>query len=117
MIHHQNLHGSPPENGGRDAASSRRRELAGMVEALTELVSAARRAADESLSRVNDAPQPHSTDNSIFVALWEAHLGDREALFSAMRRLDDAREALRRFAAGIGPDDRPPQSIDRRKAG
>jgi len=93
MIHPSQ--GSPRENGGRDTVPSRYRELAGRIEALTSLVLEAKRRADESLSRAHDAPQPHETSNTIFVALYEAHWRDREALFEAMRQLDVARDALR----------------------
>ena len=57
-------------------------------------VAQARRAADESLLRVQDAPEPHITTNSLFVALFEAHQRDRETLFEAMRQLDAARMYL-----------------------
>lgn len=87
------------ENGGRAADSSRHHELAGRIEALTTLVSRAKRVADESLARANDAPQPHETTNIVFVTLYEAHWHDREALFEAMRRLDEARDELRAAAA------------------
>ena len=103
MIHYRPMHGSPSENGGRDAVSRRHHELVGRVEALAALVSRAKRAADESLSRAHDAPQPHETTNIIFVTLYEAHWRDREALFEAMRRLDEARQTL---ARGHSEEDR-----------
>ncbi|MFC5384720.1 hypothetical protein ACFPLB_01940 [Aquamicrobium segne] len=94
MMHFRPTHGAPFANGAGAAASSHHYELAGRVEALTVLVSRAKRLADESLARANDAPQPHETTNIIFVTLYEAHWRDREALFEAMRRLDEAREEL-----------------------
>lgn len=47
-----------------------------------------------------------TTINSIFVAMWEAHRGNWETLFAAMRHLDVAREALGLSAAGITMTDR-----------
>lgn len=99
MIHYRPTRELLPENGSVDAVSSHYHELVGRVEALMALVSRAKRAADESLSRANDAPQPHETSNTIFVALYEAHWRDREALFEAMRQLDVAREALQLVTA------------------
>lgn len=78
------------------------RECFTAVAALTSKVRTAKRTADESLRRALDAPEPHETTNTIFVALWEAHLHDREMLFSTMRDLDDARAELRRIVAALG---------------
>jgi hypothetical protein len=69
---------------------------------LTSRVRIARRTADESLRRALDAPEPHETTNTVFIALWEAHLRDRELLFSVMRDLDAAREELRRIVIHLG---------------
>ncbi|MDZ5695666.1 hypothetical protein [Chelativorans sp. M5D2P16] len=63
------------------------------IERLRRAVREAKQAAAESLSRAMEAPGPHDTTNTIFVALFEAHCRDREVLFAAMRRLDAAREA------------------------
>lgn len=104
MIHYRPESGSPPGNGNSAGESSRRPATTKAMEASLSLLRTAKRAADESLRRAQDAPEPHTSDNSIFVALWEAHLADREALFAAMRRLDDARLALRSSTAK--PDDR-----------
>ena len=65
------------------------------VEASLSQLLQAKHATDESLRRVQGVPGPHETSNSIFVALWETHLADREALFAAMRQLDEMREAVR----------------------
>lgn len=113
MIHYGQAQGSSLEHGASDPESSRHRERFAVVEASAYAVRRAKRAADESLRRAQDAPEPHVTTNSIFVALWEAHLGDREALFAAMRRLDEAREALRSSAAGSGMTGR--ESLSRRR--
>ena len=77
------------------------------VETAAAGVFLAKRAADESLARVNAAPEPHMTTNTVFVALYEAHQRDREALFAAMRRLDTATEALRKIRTpGAAPQRR-----------
>ncbi|CAM5489560.1 hypothetical protein MAUB1S_08201 [Mycolicibacterium aubagnense] len=73
------------------AETNRDREVAALEASLSRLHQA-KRMADESLRRAQEAPGPHTSDNSIFVALWEAHLSDRELLFSAMRQLDHARQ-------------------------
>lgn len=88
-------HDASTENSDREAVLSSHSALAGEVEVLMAVVSKAKRIADESLARANDAPHPHETSNTIFVALYETHWRDREALFEAMRRLDKAREELR----------------------
>lgn len=82
MIHYKPYPCEPPSGS----------PLEKMEDSLSQL-HRAKRAADESLRRAQEAPEPHSTDNSIFVALWEDHLRDREALFSAMRQFDEARKA------------------------
>jgi hypothetical protein len=91
MIHYRPKQGSSSENGNRAQASSRLHEHIDDPEALLAHVRRAQREADESLRRVQDAPEPHVSTNIIFVALYEAHLRDREVLFEAMRKLDDAR--------------------------
>jgi hypothetical protein len=85
-----------------DCDPSLYRECFAAVEALTSRVRIARRTADESLRRALDAPEPHETTNTVFIALWEAHLRDRELLFSVMRDLDAAREELRRIVIHLG---------------
>lgn len=95
MMHFRPTHGAPSGNGAGDADSNRHHDPAGRVAALTALVSRAKRMADESLARANDAPQPHDTSNIIFISLYDAHWRDREALFEAMRRLDEACGELR----------------------
>ncbi|MGB3386480.1 MAG: hypothetical protein WBA88_00710 [Pseudaminobacter sp.] len=116
MIHDRHLHG-PPKNGPSDEGSSLHRATTAATEASLSQLRRAKRAADESLRRAQDAPEPHTSDNSIFVALWEAHLSDREALFAAMRRLDEVHEALRSSATGTGQGDSPADTIDRHKVG
>ncbi len=69
---------------------------------LTARMRTAKQTADETLRRALDAPEPHETTNTIFVALREAHLHDREILFAAMRCLDEARKELRRVVAVLG---------------
>lgn len=114
MIHYRPPQGPSSENGVPAEGSSRHREQFAALEASLSQLRRAKRAAGESLRRVQDAPEPHETTNTIFVALWEAHLRDREALFTAMRQFEDAREALRRIATGMGAGDGSP---DRRRAG
>ena len=116
MIHDRHLHG-PPKNGPSDEGSSLHRATTAATEASLSQLRRAKRAADESLRRAQDAPEPHTSDNSIFVALWEAHLSDREALFAAMRRLDEVRETLRSSMAGAEPTEGPAKPVDRRLAG
>lgn len=102
MIHYRHTPERHPENRGAACDASRYRECFAAVEVLTAQVRSAKRTADDSLHRALDAPEPHETTNTIFVALWEAHLHDRETLFAAMRSLDDAREELRRIVAAFG---------------
>lgn len=64
---------------------------ASMLHALLGRVERAKRAADESIARVADVPGPHVADNAIFMAHYDAHCMDREALFDALRRLDAVR--------------------------
>ncbi len=104
MIHQRQMRGSPLESGPAEQETSRHRERFAALEASLSAVRRAKRAADDSLRRAQDAPQPHVTTNSIFVALWEAHLGDWEALFAAMRLLDEAREALEQGTRESGGD-------------
>lgn len=117
MIHFRQAHGSPLENGASDPESSRHRALFAAAEVSLSQVRKAKRAADESLRRAQEAPEPHVTSNSIFIALWEAHLGDREALFAAMRELDEAREALRSGTSDLFRMQGQPPSIDRSRTG
>ncbi|MCO5159288.1 MAG: hypothetical protein M9945_21535 [Aquamicrobium sp.] len=94
------MHYKPPRDALTEVAErDRYRDGFAAVEASLAAVRAAKRAADESLRRAQEAPGPHVTTNSIFVALYDAHLRDREALFSALRGLDEARAALRPGAA------------------
>lgn len=94
------MHYKPPRDALSEGAErDRYRDGFAAVEASLAAVHAAKRAADESLRRAQEAPGPHVTTNSIFVALYEAHLRDRETLFSALRGLDEARAALRPGAA------------------
>ncbi|MRG55389.1 hypothetical protein GF108_07325 [Phyllobacterium sp. SYP-B3895] len=67
------------------------RKVVSAVERASKHVEAARRAADASLARAKAAPRPHEITNPVFVALFDAHQQDREALFAAMRALDAAR--------------------------
>lgn len=91
--------------------ASHHRTLFAAVEASRSAVSRAKRTADESLRRAQEAPEPHGTTNSIFVAMWEIHQGDREALFAAMRRLDEACDALRSGAPNVlREENRPPST-------
>lgn len=117
MIHYRPDSGPPPGNGNSAEASNRHRATIEAMEASLSQLRRAKRAADDSLHRAQDAPGPHTSDNSIFVGLWEGHLADREALFAAMRRLDDAREALRSSTAGTGPGEASGKPDDRRLAG
>ncbi|WP_295813675.1 hypothetical protein [uncultured Nitratireductor sp.] len=75
------------------------------VERLRSKVEAAKRAASDSLARANEAPGPHDTENTIFVALFDAHCRDRETLFETMRELDEACCELRAVAGS-------PQSVN-----
>ncbi len=75
------------------AETDQGREWVAALETSLSRLHQAKRMADESLRRAQDAPGPHTSENSIFVALWETHLADREMLFSAMRQLDHARQA------------------------
>jgi hypothetical protein len=102
MIHCKPTPGQYPADRVSGGDLSLYRECFTAVETLTSQVRTARRAADESLRRALDAPEPHETTNTVFVALWEAHLRDREMLFSTMRDLDDARAELRRMVARLG---------------
>lgn len=108
MIHYRPPREPFPEKRGSVVTSSRHRQLFLAVEVLLSEVREAKHAADRSLLRAQEAPEPHVTTNTIFVALYEAHLSDREALFATMRRLDEAREALRAVAAGTAAPDSPP---------
>ncbi len=71
-----------------------RKALVAELETLRRRVKQAKLKASESLSRANEAPEPHDTTNTVFVALYDSHWRDREELFSAMRQLDDAYRAL-----------------------
>lgn len=93
--------GAPCEPGELTGGANLLRESVAALETSLSRLHRAKRIADESLRRAQDAPGPHTSDNSIFVGLWETHLGDREQLFSAMRQLDRARQALPPGGAGI----------------
>ncbi|ASV83514.1 hypothetical protein CES85_4294 [Ochrobactrum quorumnocens] len=67
----------------------------GTIASLLAAVESAKQEANESLRRAQSAPLPHIADNTIFIALFERHLSDREILFSKIRQLDDAKASLR----------------------
>ncbi|WP_273728376.1 hypothetical protein [Brucella gallinifaecis] len=67
----------------------------GKIASLLAAVETAKRAANESLRRAQSAPLPHIADNTVFIALFDRHLSDREVLFSKIRQLDDAKASLR----------------------
>lgn len=67
----------------------------GTIASLLAAVEIAKQTANESLRRAQSAPLPHIADNTIFIALFERHLSDREALFSRIRQLDDAKASFR----------------------
>lgn len=117
MIHCRPTDRQRPENGGPGCDLTLYRERFAAVEASASQVRKAKRAADESLRRAQEAPEPHVSTNTVFVALWDEHMRDREALFAALRRLDDAREELRRIATGFGAKERPATSTGRKLAG
>lgn len=117
MIHTRLTNGSPLEDSGADSGLNRYRESFAAVEASASAVRRTRRAADESLKRLNSLPEPRTDANPVFVSLLEKHRQDREALFSAMRQLDDAREALRQIAAELARADNMAEPIDRQRAG
>lgn len=71
-----------------------RKVLVAELETLRRRVKQAKLKASESLSRANEAPEPHDTTNTVFVALYDSHWRDREELFSVMRQLDAAYRAL-----------------------
>lgn len=98
MIHHKATQPQPWGQSEPDHGMHRHYAVFASVEACASAVRKAKRAADESLQRAQEAPEPHATTNTIFIALYEAHLRDRETLFSAMRRLDEAQAALRTLA-------------------
>ncbi|MEJ5086780.1 hypothetical protein [Brucella pseudogrignonensis] len=67
----------------------------GTIASLLAAVEIAKQTANESLRRAQSAPLPHIADNTIFISLFERHLSDREALFSRIRQLDDAKASFR----------------------
>lgn len=67
----------------------------GTIGSLLAAVETAKQTANESLRRAQSAPLPHIADNTIFIALFDRHLSDRELLFSKIRQLDDAKASLR----------------------
>ncbi|MFC7067627.1 hypothetical protein [Brucella rhizosphaerae] len=67
----------------------------GTIGSLLADVETAKQTANESLRRAQSAPLPHIADNTIFIALFDRHLSDRELLFSKIRQLDDAKALLR----------------------
>lgn len=100
MKHHTIIEGHPL-SGDPDRTDPRLyQELVAEVECQRSRVREARQSAVESLARAHEAPEPHDTANTVFVALYEAHWRDREALFAVMRDLDAACEALHAFASG-----------------
>lgn len=86
-----------PTRQGVPAGSSDHQALRAHVERLDAEVCAARRTANESLDRLNALSQPDIGDTGTYVALLDLHGRDKEALFEAMRRLDAARDQLRRL--------------------
>ncbi|MBR2688902.1 MAG: hypothetical protein IKE42_13710 [Aquamicrobium sp.] len=95
------IQSAPLDHGELTGELNPLRESVAALDASLSRLHRAKRSADESLRRAQDAPGPHTSDNSIFVALWETHLADRELLFSAMRQLDRARQALPSGGAAI----------------
>lgn len=91
------------EAGSRETDIGRYLSLFGRVEALKSQVDRARRAANESLGRLNTLPQPEIGESTLFLDALDMHRRDKEALFEAMRQLDAAREALRLAAAIVVP--------------
>lgn len=57
----------------------------GTIGSLLAAVETAKQTANESLRRAQSAPLPHIADNTIFIALFDRHLSDRELLFSKIR--------------------------------
>ncbi|WP_269930822.1 hypothetical protein [Aminobacter sp. HY435] len=98
MMHFVPMPRRPDPRDG-DAADSEHLALRARVEVLGAEVCAARRAANESLDRLNALMQPDVGESSVFVSLLDLHSRDKEALFEAMRRLEAAREKLRRAAS------------------
>jgi len=84
MMHFKPAIGYVAGEGGTDGRA------ASAVEESILAFCAAKRAADESLRHVQESPPPHVAANRTFTMLYEAHLRDREALFEAMRRLEEA---------------------------
>lgn len=70
------------------------------VGASYSLLDQAKRAANESLARLQEAPEPHTADNSAFTHLYDLHCRDREALFEALRRLEEALREWRKSGSG-----------------
>ncbi|HEV2502789.1 MAG TPA: hypothetical protein VGV39_06920 [Mesorhizobium sp.] len=103
MINYEpsSIQSAPLEHGESTGSVNPVRESIAALDASLSQLHQAKRNADESLRRAQDAPGPHTSDNSIFVSLWEAHLGDRELLFSAMRQLDRVRQVLPPGGAAI----------------
>lgn len=91
------------EASSRDADIGRYLSHFGRVEALKLQVDSARRAANDSLGRLNALPQPEVGESTLFVAALDIHRRDREALFEAMRQLETAREVLRLAASTVVP--------------
>jgi hypothetical protein len=87
------LAGSMQPTKSPDGLVLRRPKSSSKVDTAKQLVEKAKHAADISLVRAKAAPKPHEITNPAFVALFEAHQRDKEALFAAMRALDAARLA------------------------
>ncbi|WEX08537.1 hypothetical protein [Chelativorans sp. AA-79] len=107
MKHCTSIEGHPLPSDSERIDTRRYRELVAEVERQRSRVREARQRAVESLARAHEAPEPLDTANTIFVALYETHWCDREALFTAMRDLDAACEALHAFVSGFGTSTHP----------
>ncbi len=96
MMQYQSIHGRPIRREYPEADQHRYRELEAEVERLRLSVCKVKQRAVESLARTHEVP-PEDPGNTAFVAVYEAHWRDREALFAAMRELEAAVEALNAF--------------------
>ncbi|MEF2073682.1 hypothetical protein [Consotaella aegiceratis] len=101
MIHYTAMGGHPFTSALSEEKRRQYRTLAETVEKLQAVVREAEQAAAQSLAKANAAPRPHTGSNPTFMALYDAHTQHREALFRAMRNLDDARQALDSMTADL----------------
>lgn len=97
MMHFVPKAREPVSDAGK-TANSDQLILRARVELLSAEVSAARDAANESLDRLNALAQPNVGGGSFLMSLFDLHNRDKEALFEAMRRLEAARDQLRRIS-------------------